>query len=716
MNNSDAINILLRNSQRKLFCLERNLDPNKPVEIVFASSGNVTKAAVYAIIDAWSNQQYLRDIKITLCGRNNKKSNNHRKMIRNQARERCQGLMNIQIMPLEYLIDHKNADVIFFTADTNSPTEKNRFKITQNNKPIIEKFEKYFSHQQGKIIGVSNLPEALFHYACKIWNLPDPVNQFLAGVLTDLGRAEVTIMDALALKDIHPGRLDLTLGGFHSQMWPVIGDINNPSNISNPKMITGIHMPFAGTPYEETKDISDLLHDLFPYNNLARELQRYPWEQAKQAMEAGEKGIPTIATTGYACQRLLKAIINEESTVVGTLQSINNNLPMFLNFNVSFKDGKIIFDQKRWDSLGQEDQKQIIDRVFINYDEREYGEGSFSSLKNILDRTLGDDLVLDLKREEKETQTPIIISHPLDNFNSLITSFMQVLSHSNSQKQGWQILDFNTIDNLFGVMHKINQTYESEKLSKFPDAEDKLTKIQERFNSTLSNQYSYLNKKTSQMLSSRRAGQEIQRKEFTSLLGLKDLFENLSEKFPETFNEQNNQSRLKLEKNTESLWQDLIYIQKQDFVKLDLPEGDSYTKFQELSILLNQSIKSAESHGDFLFQTITPEYVDQICSLYDEIRNLANKSEIKRDPEFPVLYQQINHKFQSLVRREEQILENVLDRVRKATEIGELTEKLRVEFHNAQIISQNWGSYIIGEEYWDGNRLSADQVYINIIK
>jgi len=703
-----------KNLERKLFCLERGIDPNKPIKVGFFGIGNVANAGALSIVKSISADMYNRKIELKLFGSGTKGSRDNRKRIITHLEEVAKG--NHSFTEGQYKDFRKsNMDITFFTVDANPYTELDRSVLLKNNLHLIDKFTKQFKGYSGKIVMVSGLGEVLAHYGIQKWDLPNPVNQMIAGVPTDYMRLELLIKNALKIKGIYAEELDLTLGGFHSQMWPVIKDA---------KMITGIVLPKVGQAYKETKDISSVLNELFQgSHDLSHALKDHTNKQARQFHSYNKEKnriptqLPTTDPTGDACHKLLESMINEGPIVTGTLQKIGLYSPMFLNFNHNFKyiNGEItpVFDQGRWDNLDKVDRDAIINLVFKDNSEREYGEGSFSSLRNILGKSLNGNLMVDMSKKSTMLPTQVITADSLGTFNDLTNNFMALLTNHGTSRESWKIKDYPIIDNLFNTRIKLIQSYDSKNLEKYPSAKKSIALVNESFNQILVQQYDSFNSQVNSLLMAHRKDEPISQSDFSKFLGVKDLLDSLIDKHKNNLSKEVVTAKNLLENNTELLWKDITKIKTSVFVS-SVSETEKYTQFQENYFLLKQAIKFAESHRTFLFGTIMPESVDQIYSLYHSSINLTKDSDVNKMPEFPTIFNHINTLFNSLINHEEQILKKVIHQVDRGRKEGNLTSKLKNDFYNAEIIGQSWGPHIVGVNYWNNKRLDSSQVYKNI--
>lgn len=703
-----------KNLERTLFCLERGIDPNKPIKVGFFGIGNVAKAGALSIVKSISADMYNRKIELKLFGSGTKGSRDNRRRIITHLEEVAKG--NHSFTEGQYKDFRKsNIDITFFTVDANPYTELDRSVLLKNNLHLIDKFTKQFKGYSGKIVMVSGLGEVLAHYGIQKWDLPNPVNQMIAGVPTDYMRLELIVKNALKIKGIYAEELDLTLGGFHSQMWPVIKDA---------KMITGIVLPKVGHAYNETKDISSVLNELFPgSHDLSQALKDHTNEQARQFQSYNKEKnriptqLPTTDPTGDACHKLLEAMVNEGPIVTGTLQKMGIYAPMFLNFNHDFKyiDGKItvVFDQERWDNLDKEDRDTIVNLVFKDNSEREYGEGAFSSLRNILGKSLKGNLMIDMSKKPTTSPTQVVTVNLLDTFNDLTNNFMALLTNHEHSRESWKIKDYPIIDNLFNTRIKLIQSYDSENLDKYSSAKKSIDLVNESFNQILIQQYGSFSSQVNSLLIAHRKDEPISQSDFSKFLGVKDLLDSLVDKYGDNLSKEVVTAKNLLENNTELLWNDITKV-KNNILAPNISETEKYIQFQETYFLLKQSIKFAESHRTFLFGTIIPESVDQIYSLYQSAINLTEDSEVNKMPEFPTIFNHINTLFNSLVNHEEQILKKVLCKVNQGSKEDNLTVQLKKDFHNAEIISQNWGPYIVGRDYWNNKHLDSSQVYESI--
>jgi hypothetical protein len=195
---------------------------DKNFNIVFYGCGEVAEAAVREICSTETQKFNNVPVNIFLLGEEKTRSNREKIVGQSTQSQRKGWKVEVVAENAEYIEDIlPHTDLFFLTANKSPKDEKNRVKMLNHNKTLIDDLDPFFDKNfEGIINIVTNLPEGLAQYAATRWDLNDP-RQITAHVPLDLMRFEMLVQEML-LKGQSYKALDLVVAGYHDLPFPVI--------------------------------------------------------------------------------------------------------------------------------------------------------------------------------------------------------------------------------------------------------------------------------------------------------------------------------------------------------------------------------------------------------------------------------------------------------------------------------------------------------------
>ncbi|MBU0471900.1 MAG: hypothetical protein KKF65_04695 [Nanoarchaeota archaeon] len=336
---------------------------NEEFNITFYGCGGVAEKGLAAICATTEHEIFRPINKIYLVG--NEGSYDKREGMKKRAQEitsenramYCTEIINSNKDDLETIL--KETSLFFFTASKHLSTEKERPNMIESNLPLIDELAKYFNQEFKGIINiVSNLPEALAHYAAQRWNIPS-IRQITAHVPIEEARCKQILKTFINKKFNAYEGINIEISGYHDRPWPILrsAEIIIGTTVWDEDVTFGIYDLIRE---HEGEIVSEL--NKWAVKQIEWEIDYLQRKYSDTPIEKLLREVPTAIPTGRAIQQLTKAVINRGTTTIGIPYKIGDN-HYFFKLPTTFERGFPELNEDKLELFSNQDFQQIQDRI-----------------------------------------------------------------------------------------------------------------------------------------------------------------------------------------------------------------------------------------------------------------------------------------------------------------------------------------------------------------